>query len=75
MPNEPIRGAVRRYRMGDVDAGARVAQGENISWVEGIAGLPDGPALASQFAALLERPGRKARLLRGTSAGRGDSTA
>ena len=41
--------------MDDVGAGARVAQGENISWVEGLAGLPDGPALAQQSTALVER--------------------
>jgi hypothetical protein len=50
---KPIPG--RSYQMGDVGAGARVAQGENISWVEGVAGLPDGQALAQQFSALLER--------------------
>ena len=41
--------------MGNVGAGARVAQGENISWVEGVAGLPGGEALAQQFKALLGR--------------------
>ena len=55
MSDEPKPVAERSYRMGDIGAGARVAQGENISWVEGVAGLPDGPALAQQFAALLER--------------------
>ncbi len=52
----------RSYRMGDVGAGARVAQGENISWAEGIAGLPSGQELAQQFAALLERIARDASL-------------
>ena len=50
------------YRTGNVGAGARVAQGENISWTEGVAGLPDGPALARQFADLLERIGKDAAL-------------
>jgi hypothetical protein len=41
--------------MGNVGAGARVAQGENISWVEGVASLPDGESLTRQFDALLKR--------------------
>jgi hypothetical protein len=55
MPEEPKPAAARSYQMGDVGAGARVAQGEHISWVEGIAGLPDGKSLTQQFDALLER--------------------
>ena len=55
MAEEPKPAAGRSYQIGDVGAGARVAQGENISWVEGVAGLPDGASLARQFAALLER--------------------
>jgi hypothetical protein len=55
MPEEPKPVAARSYQMGDVGAGARVAQGEHISWVEGIAGLPDGKSLTQQFDALLER--------------------
>ena len=42
MSDEPKPSAERSYIMGNVGAGARAAQGENISWVEGIAGLP-GP--------------------------------
>jgi hypothetical protein len=45
----------RSYQIGNVGASARVAQGENISWVEGVARLPDGESLARQFAALLNR--------------------
>lgn len=55
MSDEPKPLAERSYRIGDIGTGARVAQGENISWSEGIASLQDGPALAQQFAALLER--------------------
>jgi hypothetical protein len=55
MPEEPKPAAARSYQMGDVGAGARVAQGEHISWIEGIAGLPDGKSLTQQFDALLER--------------------
>ena len=55
MPEEPKPDAGRSYHMGNVGAGARVAQGENISWVEGVAGLPGGESLAQQFTALLER--------------------
>ena len=55
MPEEPKRAAGHSYQMGDVGAGARVAQGEQISWLEGIAGLPGGESLAQQFAALFER--------------------
>src|SRR5205823_930817 len=55
MPDEPKATAERSYQMGDVGAGARVAQGENISWVEGVASLPGGESLAQQFTALLER--------------------
>jgi hypothetical protein len=55
MPDEPRPTAERSYTMGDVGAGARVAQGENISWVEGVAALPNGESLTQQFAVLLER--------------------
>jgi|SRR5215472_2620167 hypothetical protein len=54
MPNEP-KPEGRSYRIGDVGAGARIAQGENISWVEGVSSLPDGEALKRQFDALLDR--------------------
>jgi hypothetical protein len=62
MPDEPKLGAGRNYQMGDVGAGARVAQGENISWTEGLAGLPNGDSLTQQFNALLERIVRGAKL-------------
>jgi hypothetical protein len=55
MAEEPRPETGRSYQIGDVGAGARVAQGENISWVEGLAGLPGGESLAQQFTALLER--------------------
>ncbi len=44
------------YTMGNVGANARVAQGENIKWIEGLsANFDDGEALAQQFSALLEQ--------------------
>jgi hypothetical protein len=55
MPEEPKPPASRTYRIGDVGTGARVAQGEHISWVEGVAGLTNGDTLPQQFATLLER--------------------
>ena len=55
MAEEPKSEMGRSYHIGDVGASARVAQGENISWVEGVAGLPGGEVLAQQFTALLER--------------------
>jgi hypothetical protein len=62
MPEEPKPAAERSYRIGDVGAGARVAQGENISWVEGVSGLPDGESLKRQFDQLLERITKDASL-------------
>ena len=55
MSDEPKPAPGRSYHIGDVGAGARVAQGENISWVEGITSLPDGDSLTRQFAALLDK--------------------
>jgi hypothetical protein len=55
MSEEPKPAVERSYEMGDVGAGARVAQGENISWIEGVASLPGGASLAQQFKELLER--------------------
>ena len=55
MPDEPKPGAERSYQMGNIGAGARVAQGESISWIEGIASLPDGESLTRHFDALLKR--------------------
>jgi hypothetical protein len=55
MPDEPTTTGGRSYRIGDVGAGARVAQGVNISWVEGIGRLPEGESLKEQFGALLAR--------------------
>ena len=55
MPDEQKPGGGRSYQMGNVGTSARVAQGENISWVEGVASLPDGVSLARQFHTLLKR--------------------
>jgi hypothetical protein len=55
MSDETKPTAERSYRIGNVGAGARVAQGENISWHEGVAALPGGESLAQQFTALLVR--------------------
>jgi hypothetical protein len=62
MPDEPKPAAGRSYQMGDVAAGARVAQADNISWVEGVASLPGGDSLTHQFNALLERIAKDASL-------------
>jgi hypothetical protein len=46
----------KSYQMGDVGAGARVQQGENLSWTEtSLGATPDGKALEEQFAALAKR--------------------
>lgn len=55
MADEPKPASGRSYQMGNVGAGARVAQGENISWIEGVSGLPGGESLAKQFEALPDR--------------------
>jgi hypothetical protein len=55
MSDKPKPATDRSYQIGDVGAGARVAQGENISWIEGVASLPDGGSLSKQFADLVER--------------------
>jgi hypothetical protein len=55
IPDNAKPAAERSYQMGNVGAGARVAQGENISWVEGVASLPSGDSLTRQFDALLKR--------------------
>jgi hypothetical protein len=74
MPDEPKLSAGRSYQMGDVGAGARVAQGENISWTEGLAGLPNGDSLTQQFNALLERIAKDASLDEDTRALAQDKT-
>ena len=55
MSEKPEPSAERSYQIGNVGAGARVAQGQNISWVEGIAGIPGGESLTQQFTTLLVR--------------------
>jgi hypothetical protein len=55
MADDPKPAAQRSYEMGNVGAGARVAQGENIFWVEEAASLPSGESLVGQFDALLRR--------------------
>ena len=62
MPDEPKPTTERSYQIGDVGAGARVAQGENISWVEDVSPLPDGEMLKRQFDALLDRIAKDAAL-------------
>jgi hypothetical protein len=61
MANE-LKFSGRTYQIGDVGAGARVAQGDNISWIEGVARLPGGDSLAQQFAVLLDRIGQDTSL-------------
>ena len=55
MSDEPKPAAQSSYHIGNVSGGARVAQGENISWVEGVTSLPDRESLIRQFDALLKR--------------------
>jgi hypothetical protein len=74
MSDEPKPAAGRSYQMGNVGAGARVAQGENISWIEGVAGLPGGDSLTPQFNALLERIAKDASLDEDTRALAQDKT-
>jgi hypothetical protein len=74
MPDEPKPAAERSYQMGDVGAGARVAQGEHISWVEGVASLPEGEALSRQFDTLLKRIAQDASLDEDTRALAQDKT-
>lgn len=45
----------KSYYIRDVGAGARIAQGENITWTEGFAGDPQAEALKRQFTDLLAR--------------------
>jgi hypothetical protein len=74
MADEPKPTAERSYQMGNVGAGARVAQGENISWVEGVAALPGGASLTQQFDALLKRIAKDASLDEDTRALAEDKT-
>jgi hypothetical protein len=55
MSGDPKPNAERNYHIGDVGAAARIAQGENISWIEEVAGLPGDESLTRQFQALLRR--------------------
>jgi hypothetical protein len=64
----------RSYQIGDVGAGARIAQGENISWIEGVSKLPDGEALKQQFDAVLERIAKDTSLDEDTQALARDKT-
>jgi hypothetical protein len=73
-PDEPKPAAERSYHIGDVGTGARVAQGENIAWVEGVAGLPGGESLVKQFDALLKRIAEDASLDEDTRALAQDKT-
>ena len=74
MPDNSKPNMERSYHIGNVGAAARVAQGENISWVEGVASLPDGASLARQFEALLERIAKDASLDEDTRAIAQDKT-
>jgi hypothetical protein len=63
MNDRPAKTAVEgSYEMVEVGRGARVAQGENISWIEGVASLPDGKTLTHEFTALLDRIAQDASL-------------
>jgi hypothetical protein len=45
----------KNIQVGNIGAGARVAIGENISWIEGLARRPGGDELTRQLVALLEQ--------------------
>src|SRR5262245_66465698 len=54
--NADTAGSGRTYHIGAVGAGARVQQGERLTWIETqTAALPGGDELARQFTALLKR--------------------
>jgi hypothetical protein len=74
MTEEPKPLPGRSYQMGNVGAGARVAQGENISWIEGVASLPGGESLTRQFDTLLKRIAEDASLDEDTRALAQDKT-
>jgi Lon protease-like protein len=46
--------AEKSYFMGDVGAGARVQQGENLNWMESYSNSPGGAELVQQFRALIK---------------------
>lgn len=54
MSESPNQSGNRSYHIGDVGTGARVAQGDNISWVEGINALPEGAQITDQFKQILD---------------------
>jgi len=62
MAEDPKPTAERIYQIGDVGPSARVAQGEHISWIEGMTARPDGESLARQFTELLKRIDQDASL-------------
>jgi glucuronate isomerase len=68
MSDEPKPAPERSYHIGNVGPGAKVQQGENNSWREGVAGLPDGDLLSQQFATLLDRIAKDASLDKDTRA-------
>jgi hypothetical protein len=55
VPEDQSPVPAKSYQMGNVGAGARVAQGEHITWTEGFSGDPQGEELKRQFAELLAR--------------------
>ena len=48
-------GISKSYRVGNIGAGARVAMGEHITWVEGLSHYAGGDELSIQLSALLDR--------------------
>lgn len=57
MSGDSNEGGGRSYYINTVGAGARVAQGDNISWLEAVSTLPDGPTLAGQFTQIIDSIG------------------
>ncbi len=48
-------GISKSYRVGNIGAGARVAMGEHITWVEGLSHYPGGDELTRQLSALMDQ--------------------
>ncbi len=45
----------KSYQLGSIGAFAKVAVGENISWIEGVSSLPSGESLVRQFNTLMQK--------------------
>ena len=62
-PTNHVPSGSKIYTVGDVGAGAQVAQGEHIQQVKNaLAGVPDSDVLEQQFAALMKQISQRADL-------------